>query len=179
MDPCGPGRTSVATAPIGGQGPTPSWVWSRRPAAIGTSAPRTGPDGSHAASSGSSVPRPTVSGTFAASYTGIFAPSGRAGNRSSGRRARLQARGSAVEGVNDLLGGGDLAEVGEDLGEGVGVGASVEVGDGIFGEDQVVAVFPGAARCGFHAHAGGDACQHDLGHAAAAQLEVQLGSGER
>jgi hypothetical protein len=77
------------------------------------------------------------------------------------------------------LGRGDLAEEGEDLGEGVCVGASVDIGDGIFGEDQVVAVFPGAPRRGFHADAGGDTCQHDLGHAAAAELEVQLGSGER
>src|SRR6185437_10212553 len=175
IDPCGPGRTSVSTAPIDGQGPTPSWVWSRRPCAIGTSAPRAGPDGSHAASSGSRTPRPTVSGTCAASYTGIFAPAGRAGNRSSGR----QAHGSAVKGVDDLLSSGDLAEVGEDFGEGVRVGRRVDVGDGIFGEDQVVAVFPGAAGCGFHPHARGDACQNDLGHAAAAELEVQLGSGER
>jgi hypothetical protein len=80
------------------------------------------------------------------------------GNRSSGRRARLRARGSAVEGVDDLSGCGDLAEVGKDLGEGVRVGSSVDIGDGIFGEDQVVAVFPGAARCGFHPNAGGDAC---------------------
>src|ERR1700733_4622044 len=161
MDPCGPGRTSVSTAPIDGQGPTPSWVWSRRPCAIGTSAPRVGPDGSHAASSGSSVPRPTVSGTCAPSYTGIFAPSGRSGNRSSGRRARPQARGSAVKGVDDLLSSSDLAEVGEDLGEGVRVGRGVDVGDGIFGEDQVVAVFPGAARGGFHPDAGRDAGQND------------------
>src|SRR5690348_12154610 len=179
IDPCGPGRTSVPTAPIDGQGPTPSWVWSRRPCAIGTSAPRVGPDGSHASSSGPSVPRPTVSGTCAASYTGIFAPSGRAGNRSSGRRTRLQGHGSAFKGVDDLLSSGDLAEVGKDLGEGVRVGRGVDVGDGIFGEDQVVAVFPGAARGGFHPDAGGDACQNDLGHAAAAELEVQLGSGER
>src|ERR1700757_717649 len=75
MDPCGPGRTSVSTAPIDGQGPPPSWVWSRRPCAIGTSAPRVGPDGSHASSSGSSVPRPTVSGIFAALYTGTLTPS--------------------------------------------------------------------------------------------------------
>src|ERR1700729_1064754 len=113
MDPCGPGRTSVSTAPIDGQGPTPSWVWSRRPAAIGTSAPRVGPDGSHAPSSGSRTPRPTMSGTCAASYTGIFTPPGRAGNRSSDRRARLQAHGSAFRGVDDLLSSGDLAEVGD------------------------------------------------------------------
>src|SRR5580692_7794678 len=162
MDPCGPGRTSVSTAPIDGQGPTPSCMWSRRPCAIGTSAPRVGPDGSHASSSGSRTPRPTMSGTCAASYTGIFGPSGRAGNRSSDRRARLQAHGSAFKGVDDLLSSGDLAEVGEDLGEGVRVGRGVDVGDGIFGEDQVVAVFPGAARCGFHPDAGGDACQNDL-----------------
>jgi hypothetical protein len=90
-----------------------------------------------------------------------------------------RAHGSAFKGVDDLLSSGDLAEVGEDLGEGVRVGRGVDVGDGIFGEDQVVAVFPGAARCGFHPDAGGDACQNDLGHAAAAELEVQLGSGER
>src|SRR5580693_9223248 len=134
MDPCGPGRTSVSTAPIDGQGPTPSWVWSRRPCAIGTSAPRVGPDGSHASSSGSSIPRPTVSGTCAASYTGIFAPSGRTGNRSSGRRARLQAHGPAFESVDDLPGRGDLAETGENLGEGARARRGVDIGHGIFGE---------------------------------------------
>src|SRR5580698_2821957 len=103
MDPCGPGRASVTTAPIDGHGPTPSWVWSRRPCAIGTSAPRIGPDGSHASSSGSSVPRPTVSGTCAASYTGIFAPSGRAGNRSPTAGLASRPHGSAFMGVDDLL----------------------------------------------------------------------------
>jgi hypothetical protein len=63
-DPCGPGRTSVLTAPISGQGPSPSIVRSRRPCAILTSAPRVGPFGSHALSSGSSVPRPTYAGIF-------------------------------------------------------------------------------------------------------------------
>jgi hypothetical protein len=40
---------------------------------------------------------------------------------------------SAFQGVNDLFGSSDLAEVGKDLGEGVRLGRSIDIGDSIFG----------------------------------------------
>ena len=58
------------------------------------------------------------------------------------------------------------------------VGVGVHVAHGVGGERDVVAVLVGGAGGGFHADAGGDARQHDLGDTAAAQLDVETGAVE-
>jgi hypothetical protein len=68
---------------------------------------------------------------------------------------------------------------GEDLLDAVPVGLGVPVGHCIHDQHHMVAMVVGAASGCFHADAGRDACQKDLGHALPAQMLVQGCADER
>src|SRR5690242_2614795 len=81
--------------------------------------------------------------------------------------------------AEDLLRGADAAEARKNFRDGELVRLRFHAAHRILGEDDFVAALPRIARGRFHAEVRGDSAEHDCFDAAAAQLQIEIGSVER
>jgi len=85
----------------------------------------------------------------------------------------------AVEQVDNVLGGIGFAQAGKDARDAINMNVGLQVGHGVYGEDNIETAFV-SLTCGrFHANAGGDTGENNLRYTQTLQVGFEPRVGER